>query len=81
MNKSFISNTVLAALVAMSTWALWSVGEHRIDAYIAMYTLEYVVVKAIFRPRRRGIDLLLVVLLTVFFVIVSIRVYWVITRP
>jgi len=74
MLRDFLSNTVLACLITISTWALWSVGEMRIDAYIALYVLEYTVIKALFRPRRIGLDWLMIVLLIVFSIIVSIRI-------
>ncbi|MGC8983284.1 MAG: hypothetical protein ACP5KA_06020 [Desulfurococcaceae archaeon] len=62
-------------MIAVSTWALWSVGEQRVDAYVALYVLEYAIIKAVLRPRRRGVDWLFVALLVVFFVIASYRIY------
>ena len=81
MSRSYLANVVLALLITLTTWALWSVGEHRVDVYIAMFVLTYVVTKAILRPRRRGLDVLLLILIATFFVIVSIRVYQVLTKP
>ena len=74
MDRSYISNTVLSMLITITTWALWSLGEGRVDAYIALYVLEYTMVKAIFRPRRRGVDWLMIILLAVFAVIVGLRI-------
>lgn len=80
VNRSFISNTLLAALITLTVWALWSLGESRIDAYISLYVLEYAVVKAVLRPRRAGLDWLLLVLIVAFSIIVGFRVYEVLTR-
>ena len=80
MDRSFLANTVLALMIALTSWSLWSLGEHRIDAYLALYALEYTVVKAILRPRRRGIDWLFVALIAVFFLCVGYRIYEVLTH-
>jgi hypothetical protein len=45
-----------------------------------MYTLEYIIVKAVFRPRRVIMDVLAVGLIIVFFAIVSIRIYEVLIK-
>jgi len=72
--KDYIANSVLALLIAITAWALWSVGDMRIDAYIALYTLEYVVVVALLRPHRIGTDWLLIILLAVFSIAVALRI-------
>ncbi len=74
MERDHLANTVLALMVFLTFWALYSLGEGRVDAYVSMYTLEYFVVKAVFRPRRVGRDYLAVVLFAVFVVIVAFRV-------
>ena len=75
IDKSFLANTVLATLVGLITWSLWSIGERRIDVYVALYTLSYLVIKAVLNPRRKGLDWLAVALTIVFFVCVAYRVY------
>lgn len=45
-----------------------------ITAYIALYILEYVVVKAVLRPRRRGFDWLMLILLIIFTIIIGYRI-------
>jgi len=74
MRRDYLANTVLATLISLTCWALWSLGEGRVDAYLALYTLEYLVVKALFRPRRIGPDVLLLTLLAAFFIIVAYRI-------
>ncbi len=59
----------------MTSWSLWSIGETRIDAYIALYVLEYTVIKAVLRPWRKTRDWLFVALLIVFAICVGYRVY------
>ncbi len=72
---SFHSNTLLALAVTVSAWVLWSVGGSRVDAYIALYTVWYLIVKALLRPRRLYWDPLLAVLLVVFAVSAAYRIY------
>jgi len=74
VERDHLANTVLAFMVFLTFWALYSLGEGRIDAYISMYTLEYFVVKALFRPRRIKRDYLALILFAVFVVIVARRV-------
>ncbi|QOJ79287.1 hypothetical protein IG193_02150 [Infirmifilum lucidum] len=74
MERDYLANTVLALAVFLAFWALYSLGEGRVDAYISVYTLEYFVVKALFRPRRVTRDYLAAVLFAVFVAIVVYRV-------
>jgi hypothetical protein len=74
MERSFISNTVLAVLVAVTTPSLWALGEGRFDAYISLYALEYLVVKAIMRPKRVSKDYIAVVLVAAFAFFVARRI-------
>ncbi|AFH42528.1 MULTISPECIES: hypothetical protein [Fervidicoccus] len=43
-----------------------------------MFVLEYAVLKAVVRPRRKGRDWLFIILIAVFAIFVSIRIYEVI---
>ncbi len=74
MDKNSLSNLALASLVAITVWALAALKEARIDVYISMFTLEYFVCLAVFRPRRRAFDLPAAALFGAFAVIVSLRV-------
>jgi uncharacterized membrane protein YidH (DUF202 family) len=80
ISRDHLANTVLAMFIAITTYALWSLSEKRFDLYISMYTLEYIIVKAVFRPRRVIMDVLAVGLIIVFFAIVSIRIYEVLIK-
>jgi len=74
VDRSYLANTILALLITATTAALWSVGEHRVDAYFSLYVLEYAVIKAVLRPRRSGRDWLFVALITAFFACVAYRI-------
>lgn len=74
MEREHLANTVLAAMVFLTFWALYSLGEGRVDAYVSMYALEYFAVKALFRPRRVTRDFLAVALFAAFAVAVAYRV-------
>ncbi len=75
MDRSYVANTILALLITLTVWGLWSIGETSIDAYLAFFVLEYTIVKTILRPRRAGLDWLFVLLLMIFFTCVGFRVY------
>ena len=75
MDRSYVANTILALLITLTVWGLWSIGETRIDAYLTFFVLEYTIVKTILRPRRAGLDWLFVLLLMIFFTCVGFRVY------
>jgi len=74
VERSYLANTILAAMVSLTFWALYSLGEGRLDAYVSMYALEYFVVKALLRPRRAGRDYLAAALLAAFAVAVAYRI-------
>jgi len=74
VEREYLANTILATLVTLSVWGLWSVGEKRLDAYIALITLDYTVVKALLSPRRTPLDLLFPILLTAFIAAVAYRI-------
>lgn len=74
MDRSMLSNAVLALLVAVTVTSLWALGETRFDAYVSLYALDYMVVKSILKPRRTTFDFLAVSLLLAFSVAVALRV-------
>lgn len=74
MNKNLLSNLVLAALIVLTVAILAALGERRLDVYVSIFTLEYFIVLAVLRPRRRTRDILAFVLLAVFSFIVGVRV-------
>ncbi len=75
MDREHLANTALAMLITLTTWALWSVGEGRVDAYISAFTVEYLAVKSVLRPRKLFKDLVAVILVLIFTFIVAIKVY------
>ncbi|MEJ5292196.1 MAG: hypothetical protein WHS82_01235 [Candidatus Methanosuratincola sp.] len=74
MDRNALSNTALAALVAVSVWALSSLGESRLDVYVSIIALAYFICLAVFRPARSFPDLPAAALLVAFAVIVALRV-------
>lgn len=78
VSRDHASNTILAIMITITSWFLWEAGEGRVDAYISLYTLEYLVIKAIARPRRIYRDWLALILIAIFILIVGYRVYEVI---
>ncbi|MEZ0290067.1 MAG: hypothetical protein ABWJ42_03125 [Sulfolobales archaeon] len=75
ISRDYLFNTLLALFVGVSVWSLWSLGESRLDAYISLIVLEYLVLKSIVRPRRVSRDWLAVALILIFIVIASLRIY------
>jgi len=74
VNKNLLFNLILGAMITLTVPILGALGEMRLDAYISMFALEYFVAMAVLRPRRRTIDLLAIILLSIFFIIVGVRV-------
>jgi hypothetical protein len=75
MDKNILFNIVLGSMIVPTVAILSALGEARLDVYVSMYTLEYFVARAVLRPRRRLFDVLGLLLLTVFSIIVGIRVW------
>lgn len=75
MDRSLTFNIVLAILTSITVPILSALHEYRFDVYISMYTLEYYVCLAIFRPRRiLRFDPIAIILLVSFSIIVVLRV-------
>lgn len=74
MDRNALFNGVLAAMVAVSVWALSSLGEGGLDVYVSVIALAYFVCLAVFRPARTILDFPAVSLFVAFCFIVAIRV-------
>ena len=74
MNKNQIFNIALAAMFTVTVSAFSALNESRIDTYVSMFTLEYFVCLALFRPRRMWVDVLAYGLFAGFSAIVALRV-------
>lgn len=74
MERSFVANTVLALLVTLTASSLWALGEGRFDVYVSLYILEYLVVKAVLRPKRVCRDYPAVALLAAFIYFIARRI-------
>lgn len=75
MNRNHLANTILILMIVLTVSVLWSLGENRLDVYLSMYTLEYLIIKSLFNPRRLYKDFPLYILLIIFAIIVGYRVY------
>jgi hypothetical protein len=80
ISRDHLFNTLYMSMATLTVWALWSVRENRLDVYISMFVLEYLVLKMIIRPRRLFIDVLAISLFIIFLIFVSIRIYEVLIR-
>ena len=80
ISRDHLFNTLYISMTTLTVWALWSVRENRLDLYISMFVLEYLVLKMIIRPRRLFIDVLAIGLFITFLIFVSIRIYEVLIR-
>jgi len=74
LHKNLLFNILLLLLVCLTVTVLTALNETRLDLYLSLYTLEYFVLTAVLRPRRRFTDFLGLALLTLFFVIVGFRI-------
>jgi len=78
--KDRLFNILLPLLYTLTVYSLSSLGEQRIDAYFSMLVLEYFVLYALLRPKRRHRDYIALVLLALFAVVVAYRVLEVISK-
>ncbi|MGC8752607.1 MAG: hypothetical protein ACP5O5_04165 [Fervidicoccaceae archaeon] len=74
IGRDYIFNTLLSLFIAISCFFLAYVGESRIDAYMSVFVLDYMVLKAVIRPRRIGRDWLMILLLLIFSFTVAFRI-------
>ncbi|MCS7104630.1 MAG: hypothetical protein NZ954_03590, partial [Thermofilaceae archaeon] len=66
LEKDKLFNVLLAAFYTLTIPSLAALGEQRIDAYFSLMTLEYAILYAVLRPRRRGREVLLPLLIVIF---------------
>jgi len=78
--KDRLFNVLLSLLYAVTVYSLASLGEQRLDAYFSMLVLEYFVLYALLRPKRRHRDYIALVLIALFSVVIAFRVLEVIGR-
>lgn len=74
MNRGALFNILLGFLICLTVAIFAALKEHRLDVYFSMFTLEYFILTAILRPRRRFKDFLAATLLAIFFIIVGFRI-------
>lgn len=63
------------SLVLLSTVVvLAALRENRLDVYVSLFTLEYFTTSVVYSPKRRTIDLLGIILFTVFSFIIALKI-------
>lgn len=62
--------TALCGLLMLTVISLSALGEMRMEVYVSLFTVGYFASTALFRPRKRGFDLVGSALFMVFCVIV-----------
>jgi hypothetical protein len=80
LDRNILFNIILGAMIFITVPSLAALGENRLDAYMSLFTLEYLTALAILRPRRRIRDLLALALTSIFAVIVAFRIWEVLMR-
>ena len=73
-DKNFVFALVLGVLITLTVPTLAALGEHRLDVYVSLFTLEYFAAKGILRPRLKARDPIAPILLAIFFFIVAMRI-------
>lgn len=64
----------LASLLLSTVVGLAALKEARLDVYVSLFTVSYFATLAVFRPRRRGPDVVGVALFIAFSLIVASKV-------
>lgn len=72
--KEYVFILCLAFMFFLTVPVFAALGEVRLDVYFSMFTLEYFIAYALFRPRRRFRDLIGPALFIIFIYIVALRV-------
>lgn len=64
----------LASLFFLTVVVLSALREPRLELYVSLFTVGYFAISAVFRPRRRWLDMMGIILFTVFCLIVAFKV-------
>ena len=67
-------NILLAFLMFITVPSLAALNEKRLDVYLSLFTLEYFILLALLRPRRRCKDFIAPILFLLFMLIVTLRI-------
>lgn len=81
MDRQNLYLITLALLITITVSSLAALNENRLDVYISMFTLAYISLTAIFRPRKRTWDFLTLTLLAIFTYIVTLRILEILFKP
>jgi len=74
LDKNYLFNVLLGLFITLTVISLASLNEVRLDVYLSLFTLEYFVLLATLRPRRRSRDYLAIALFLLFCYLVAMRV-------
>ena len=74
VDKHQLYINTLCFLFLLTVVGLSAFKEQRLEVYVSLFTVNYLATSALFRPRRRWLDLVGAVLFTVFSYIVAVKV-------
>jgi len=74
MDKHKVYVVSFASLLFLTVVGLAALKEARLDVYVSLFAVGYFVTLAVFRPRRRGPDVVGVALFIAFSLIVAFKV-------
>ncbi|RLE84123.1 MAG: hypothetical protein DRJ41_03690 [Thermoprotei archaeon] len=74
LDKNLLFNILLALLMFITVPSLAALNEKRLDVYLGLFSLEYSILLALLRPRRRCKDFIAPILLLLFMLIVILRI-------
>ena len=85
MEKHFLVLLILSIIIGLTIAAFAALGENRLDVYISVFTIEYLALVEILRPRRKfanfaGLDFLGFGLFIIFSLIVTRKVIEILAR-
>ena len=74
LDRNLLFNVLLALFMLITVPTLAALNERRLDVYLSIYTLEYFILLAILKPRRKYKDFIAAALFLVFIIIVALRI-------
>lgn len=85
MEKHLLVLLILSIMLSLTIAAFAALRENRLDVYISVFTIEYLALTEIFRPRRKfisfsGLDFLSLGLFIIFGFIVARKVIEILVR-
>jgi Ca2+/Na+ antiporter len=70
--KQYVAS--LGGLIVLTTVGLSALREYRLEVYVSLFTVCYFAASALFRPRRRWLDVVGAALFLVFCYVVALKI-------